>query len=224
MSFCPSFGLSAPACAALLGAIVMLASLPAARAQTAPPAPSSAAPQAQSLPGNPYGAMVPVQDESAKSRDMGLRLALIQVLKGAVGRADPAVSPILARASRLVQQYSFVRDVASQALMFRAEFDPVAVDEALRGQGLPVFGVASDLIETWVVQVRGLHSTADYSRVLRHFSRVRGVRSVDVDELRGDTLQLRMVVEGGVQSAAERVEEDGLIGRDAAGGYVLAGR
>ena len=205
--------------------IAMIAFPPAVAAQVAPaPAPPPAQMQARLLPGNPYGAIVPVEDESPKSREKGLRLALIQVLKGAVGREDPAVSPILALASRLVQQYGFVREATGQALMFRAVFDPVAVDQALRGQGLPVFGVASDLIETWVVQVHGLRSTADYSRVLRHFSRVPGVRNVDVDDLRGDTLQLRMVVEGGVQGVAERVETGGLIGRDATGRYVLAGR
>lgn len=180
--------------------------------------------QSQSLPGNPYGAIVPVADESQKSRDNGLRMALIHVLKGAVGRYDERTSAILALAPRLVQQYSFVRDPAAGTLMFRAVFDPAAVDEALRAQGLPVFGVNSSVIETWIVQVHGLRTTSDYSKVLRHFTRVKGVRTVDVDDLRDDTLQLRMVVEGGIGLAAERAEESGLIGRDEMGNYVLARR
>lgn len=180
--------------------------------------------QSRSLPGNPYGAIVPVQDESQKSRDNGLRMALIQVLKGAVGRYDERTSSILGLAPRLVQQYSFVRDVAADTLMFRAVFDPAAVDEALRAQGLPVFGVNSSVIETWIVQVHGLRTTSDYSKVLRHFTRIKGVRTVDVDDLRDDTLQLRMVVEGGIDLAAERAEKSGLIGRDETGNYVLARR
>ena len=180
--------------------------------------------QARSLPGNPYGAIVPVEDESQKSRDLGIRTALAQVLKGAIGRYDERTSSILAQSSRLVQQYSFVREEGNPALMFRAVFDPGAVDAALRAQGLPVFGVNSSIIETWIVQVHGLRTTSDYSKVLRHFTRIKGVRTVDVDDLRDDTLQLRMVVEGGIAIAAERAENNGLIGRDDTGNYVLARR
>lgn len=209
---------------ALVGFAALLTAA-SALAQPRPPAPGeAAAAQGRALPGNPYGAVVPVEDESNASRDKGLRMALILVLKGAVGRYDPATSPILALAPRLVQQYSFVRDETSGDLMFKAVFDPRAVNDALRGQGLPVFGVDSSLVETWVIQVAGLRTTADYSRVLRHFTRVRGVRSVDVDEVREDRVQLRMVVEGGVQMASLEAEKSGLIERDASGQYVLARR
>ena len=180
--------------------------------------------QARSLPGNPYGAIVQVEDESQKSRDLGIRTALAQVLKGAVGRYDERSAPILAQASRLVQQYSFVREEGNPSPMFRAVFDPGAVEAALRAEGLPVFGVNSSVIETWTVQVHGLRTTSDYSRVLRHFTRIKGERTVDVDDLRDDTLQLRMVVEGGIALAAERAEKSGLIGRDDTGNYVLAQR
>ncbi len=185
---------------------------------------AEAGPLSQSLPGNPYGAIVPVQDESQKSRDTGIRMALIQVLKGAVGGYDDRTTSILAQAPRLVQQYSFVRDESGEGLMFRAVFDPAAVDAALRSQGLPVFGINSSVIENWVVEVHGLRTTSDYSRVLRHFTRIKGVRTVDVDELRGDTLRLRMVVEGGIAMAADRAESGDLISRDTTGNYVLARR
>lgn len=208
-----------------LVAAIALAPMSSALGQARAPADADAAPQGRPLPGNPYGALVPVEDESNGSRDKGLRMALIQVLKGAVGRYDPATSPILSLAPRMVQQYSFLNDPDTGQLMFKAVFDPRAVNDALRGQGLPVFGLDSSVVETWVIQVAGLRTTADYSRVLRHFMRVRGVRSVDVDEVRDDRLQLRMVVEGGVQSAALEAEKGGLIARDAATGqYVLAQR
>lgn len=199
---------------ALLAVLFGLAG--AASAQTAP--------QAQTLPGNPYGAIVPVPDESPKSRDLGLRLALIQVLKGAVGRTDQATSPILALAPKLVQQSTFLRDETSDTPLFKAVFDSRAVDNALRAQGLPVFGLNPDLVEAWIVQVRGLDSAGDYSRVVRHFTRIRGVRKVDVDELHDDVLRLRMIVEGGVDRAAQLAEADGLIARDETGAYVLARR
>ena len=188
------------------------------------PTAAEAAVQGRPVPGNPYGAIVPVEDESAASRDKGLRMALILVLKGAVGRYDPSTGPILSLASRLVQQYSFMRDETTGDLMFKAVFDSRAVNDALRGQGLPVFGIDSSLVETWVIQVAGLRTTGDYSRVLRHFMRVRGVRSVDVDEVRDDRVQLRMVVEGGVQTAAFEAEKSGVIARDPSGHYVLAQR
>ncbi|TDU31479.1 uncharacterized protein DUF2066 [Panacagrimonas perspica] len=209
---------------ALIGALAAGFS-PVCQAQTPlKGSPGAAVPMTQPLPGNPYGAIVPVQDESQKSRDTGLRMALIQVLKGAVGGYDDRTSSILALAPRLVQQYSFVRDESGEGLMFRAVFDPAAVDAALRAQGLPVFGINSSLVENWVVEVHGLRTTSDYSKVLRHFTRIKGVRTVDVDELHDSTLRLRMVVEGGIQMAAERAEAGDLISRDQAGNYVLARR
>ena len=131
-------------CRHALVALLGLSAFAPAMAQPRVPAPPTAlsgdaAVQGKPLPGNPYGAIVPVEDESATSRDKGLRMALILVLKGAVGRYDPATSPILALAPRLVQQYSFVRDETSGDLMFKAVFDSRAVNDALRGQGLPVF-------------------------------------------------------------------------------------
>ncbi|MGH8519464.1 MAG: DUF2066 domain-containing protein [Panacagrimonas sp.] len=208
----------------IVGGLTSSALMAQTKAPVMTPAAAEAAVQGRPVPGNPYGAIVPVEDESAASRDKGLRMALILVLKGAVGRYDPATSPILSLAPRLVQQYSFVRDDPSGDLMFRAVFDSRAVNDALRGQGLPVFGLDSSVIETWVIQVAGLRTTADYSRVLRHFVRVRGVRSVDVDEVREDRVLLRMVVEGGVQTAALEAEKSGMIVRDASGHYVLAQR
>lgn len=197
---------------------------PAGFAQS-PPVPASAAPTtSRTLPGNPYGAIVPVPDESAKSRALGLRLALIEVLKGAVGRTDQATSPILSLAPKLVQQSSFLRDETSDTPLFKAVFDSQAIDAALRAQGLPVFGIDPELVEAWIVQIRGLRDASDYSRVVRHFTRVRGVRRVDVDEVNDDSLELRMIVEGGVDRAAALAEADGLLSRDADGNYVYARR
>ena len=191
----------------------------------APAAPTaSTLPQGAVLPNNPYGAIVPVDDQSQASRDKGLRMALIHVLKGIVGRSDQSTSPILTLAPRLVQQYAFIPDAATSTVMLRAIFDRKAVEDALRAQGLPMFGVDSDVVEAWVVSVSGLRSVSDYSRVVRHFTRIRGVRRLDVDELCDDTVQLRMTVEGGVSLASVQAEKGGLIAPDGTGNYVLAGR
>lgn len=212
-----SIGRTPPRQAAWVLAAAMLPGLAVAQA---PLEPRPAVPSA-TLSGNPYGALVPVPDESQKSRDMGLRLALIQVLRNAVGRSDVATSPILDQAPRLVQKYMFVRAEGAETPQFRAEFDPAAVEAALRAQGLPVFGIDPDVIEAWAVQVRGLHSAADYSRALRHFTRIRGVRQLQVDGLDGDRVTLRMVVEGGLDHARSQALEHGVMQMDETGHYVL---
>lgn len=214
----------------LVTAMVCVGSVSAALAQPADanrsrvqvPGVSIAASAVEAAPENPYAAVVAVEDESDKSRDRGLRLALIEVLKRVVGRSDLATSGILSRASSLVQQYAFVRDEAGATIRFRAAFDPSAVDAALRADGLPVFGVDPDLVEAWITEVHGLRDAADYARVLQHFDRIRGVRRVDVDGLHDSSLRLRVVVEGGTEPAARMAEAGGLLRAEGNGNYVLA--
>lgn len=216
-------------CATLLLALpvpLALGAPPAPAAKPAPPAVPAAPvkPVPAAAPENPYAAVVPVDDESNASRDKGLRLALIEVLKRVVGRSDAATSEVLSDASRLVQQYAFLRDEATGAISFRAVFDPRSVDEALKAEGLPVFGVDADVVEAWIVQVRGLRNADDYARVLQHFTRIRGVRRLDVAELGEQGLRLRMIVEGGTDRAIQLAEAGGLLRSDGAGNYVLTGR
>ncbi len=209
-------------CATLL--IVMLPAF-AATAPVASKAVPAAAKPAAVLPENPYEAVVPVDDESNASRDKALRLALIEVLKRVVGRSDAATSSVLARASSLVQQYAFQRDEATSALSFRAVFDQSSVEDAIKAEGLPVFGVDPGVVEAWIVQVRGLRSADDYARVLEHFGRIRGVRKVEVAEISEQGLRLRMIVEGGTDRAIQLAEAGGLLRGDGTTGiYVFAGR
>lgn len=209
----------------------LLIAMPAGFAATAPAAPaaSKAAPlapkPAAAVPENPYEAVVPVEDESNASRDKALRLALIEVLKRVVGRSDAATSSVLARATSLVQQYTFQRDEATSALSFRAVFDQSSVDDALKAEGLPIFGVDSGVVEAWIVQVRGLRTADDYARVLEHFGRIRGVRKVEVAEVSEQGVRLRMIVEGGTNRAIQLAEAGGLLrGDGTTGNYVFAGR
>lgn len=214
----------------LLLAVVWVGSVSTALAQPADanplrvpvPGVSVAASAVEAAPENPYAAVVAVEDESDKSRDRGLRLALIEVLKRVVGRSDLATSGILSRASSLVQQYAFVRDEAGATVRFKAVFDRSSVDAALRAEGLPVFGVDPDLVEAWITEVHGLRDAGDYARVVQHFERIRGVRRVDVAGLHDSSLRLRMVVEGGTEPAARMAEAGGLLRGDGNGNYVLA--
>ena len=177
---------------------------------------------AAATPANPYEAMVTVDDDSASSRQKGLRMALIQVLQRVVGRSDSATTSVLSRASSLVQYDSFQRDPASGKMQLRAIFDPRAVDAALKSQGLPVFGVDGCVVESWAVNVTGVRSAADYARVMRHFESLRGVRRVDLQALQDTQLSLSLVVEGGLTRLESLATADGLLREDGAGGYVLA--
>lgn len=197
------------ACVALVGNAFFA---PDATAQTAPAKSARAPPiSAPTMPENPYLAIVPVEDESNKSRDKGLRAALIEVLRRAAGKQDLAFAPILGKSASLVQQYGFQRDPVTGALSFRAAFDPTAIDNALTEQGLPVFGIKTNVVEAWVTEVHGLRDAADYARTLDHFGRIRGVRRVDVAEVRDGMVRLRMIVEGGVSEAAALAQTSGVV-------------
>lgn len=187
----------------------------------APPAASAGAAAAPAQPDNPFAAVVSVPDDSDRSRDKGLRDALIEVLKRVAGRSDVAFSGILSRASVLVQTYGFQKDPATQAVTFRAAFDAAGVQDALREEGLPVFGVDADIIEAWVVEVHGVTGSAEYARLLGYFGGLRGVRRVDVDEVRQDALRLRLTVEGGVERIALLVAGGGVVREQAPGSYDL---
>lgn len=184
--------------------------------------PAAAQSSSTAAPSNPYEAVVPVDDNSPSSRQKGLRVALIQVLQRVVGRADSATTAVLARAPTLVQYDAFQRDAASGEWRLRAIFDSRAVEAALKSQGLPVFGVDSDVVESWAVNVAGVRNAADYARVMRHFEALRGVRRVDLQELQDSQLSLRLVVEGGISRLESLATADGLLREDGAGAYVLA--
>lgn len=171
---------------------------------------------------NPYAARVPATEQTDAARDRGLREALMTVLKRAAGRSDVAFSPILGRASQLVQRYGFEHD-ASGALFFSAAFDPRGIEAALRGQGLPVFGVEAGALEYAVVFVRNVRSASDYSRVMEQFGSFAGVTSVQVTEARDDLLSLRLIVPGGGTRLAQLIRGGGLLRAEADGSYSFAG-
>lgn len=89
-----------------------------------------------------YEASVPVADQNPAGRDAALREALERVLVKLTGSRElPAeAQPILQRASVLVQGYGYDAAPSGKGLLLKAQFDPRAVEAALRAQGLPVWG------------------------------------------------------------------------------------
>lgn len=160
-----------------------------AQAATAPPA---------SVAASPYTARVSVPDQTAASRDKALREALLQVLTTVSGRGDPAFSTILGRGAALVQTYAYQPETGG-GFQLEARFDPAGIDQALREQGLPVFGVAAAAAEDLAIEIEGIASAADYARVLQQLRGQPGVERLMVSELdpQGRRLRLQLRVQGG---------------------------
>jgi hypothetical protein len=91
-----------------------------------------------------YEARVPVTDQNPGQREQALRQALSMVLVRLTGsRVLPdsaAAQQILGKASSLVQGYGYETAETGTGLVLHAQFDPRAVQAALRAQGLPVWG------------------------------------------------------------------------------------
>lgn len=89
-----------------------------------------------------YEASVPVADQNPAARDGALREALQAVLVKLIGtRTLPAeAQSVLQRASVLVQGYGYQPAPGGKGLLLHAQFDPRAVEAALRSHGLPVWG------------------------------------------------------------------------------------
>jgi hypothetical protein len=148
-------------------------------------------------PTSPYEAFVAVEDQSNATRDSALRKALAEVLARVCGRQDPAIASLLPRAMSLVQSFGFEHDPTSGALQLRASFDPRAVDQALHGAGLPVFGTYAGAVEEVVVPVDGIRTADDYSRALSYLRGLRGVSSVQLYTLVAGHAEFRLRMEGG---------------------------
>jgi len=89
-----------------------------------------------------YEASVAVPDQSPAHREPALRRALESVLVRVTGQRHPgAAMGVLDRANVLVQGYGYEKDPDGKGLRLRAQFDPRAVDAALRALGVPVWGV-----------------------------------------------------------------------------------
>jgi hypothetical protein len=99
-----------------------------------------------------YEASVPVRNQRPDQRDAALRQALETVLIRVTGsrRLPPEAADLLSRANSLVQGYGYESPGAGRELRLRAQFDPRAVEGALRGQGLSVWGANRPAHIAWI--------------------------------------------------------------------------
>ena len=113
-----------------------------------------------------YEASVPVPDQSPQQREPALRRALETVLVRVTGQRHPgAALAVLDRATVLVQGYGYENAPGGSGLRLRAQFDPRAVDAAVRAYGLPVWGANRLSHVVWIAlrddgQPRGLLDAA----------------------------------------------------------------
>ncbi|HUP91164.1 MAG TPA: DUF2066 domain-containing protein [Solimonas sp.] len=173
---------------------------------------AAAAAGAQQAPD--YQASVTVQDQAPGTRDKALRdtLGAVAARVGGLGKATSQLEPVLARASQLVQHYGFEKDASGQ-LLFTAAFDPRAVDNAVRGIGLPVWGNRGGAVEEVELEIDGIRSGADYARALAALRGTAGVSGVRVIEAEGNRLRLQLRSEGGAARLAGMASLGGVLTR-----------
>jgi hypothetical protein len=158
-----------------------------------------------------YAGQVPVGSQSDAERTEALKTALAQVVirvsgdSGALARPD--VAKAVADAERYVQQFSYQQDIVTEAgqpqirLTLIAQFDRDAVDQLLRNLGLladaapPSEGQVPAVEATpgsYRVWVAGVRSPQDYARLIGALSGNEFVRDVQVEQARGDGVQVRL--------------------------------
>ena len=156
-----------------------------------------------------YTAQVPVGSQADEERGTALRAALAQVVVKVSGDAGivnkPDVAKAIAGADKYVQQYQYAQDVVTEngqpqvRLSLVAQFDREAVDRLVAdasGVGRPAAGDAAPAPDvqsgTYRVWVSGIGSAEDYARLIGSLRRNDLLRGVQVEQARGDGVQLRL--------------------------------
>lgn len=145
-----------------------------------------------------YIATAVVPDQSAPSRDKGLRDTLSTVLTRAGGpqASGAKVAHLLLKPDVLVEQYDYGYNDKNE-LMIIVTFNQPAVDAALKAQGLAVWGISTGPVDDVAVSIRGITSPRAYARTLSYMRAQPGMKNLSVTVLAGDTLYLRIRNEGG---------------------------
>ncbi len=199
----------------LLAGLLPAAAVAQAPLQSAAPGAATApAPVVASVsPTNPYEAVVPLIDASPAAEAAALREALALVLAGITGLSDvrtsAAAAPILEQASKLAQRYGDEQDPVTHALLYRAAFDPRSVEEAVKRQGLPVFGVVAGAEQEWPVDVSAVNTFRDYGRALSTLRKLRSVKGVQVRAVQADHVQMLIRFEGDAQALSRAIAGSG---------------
>src|SRR5690349_3468583 len=99
-----------------------------------------------------YEATVPVKNQGPEAREPALQQAFETVLVRVTGsRAlPPGALDLLPRASSFVQGYGYENSASGRELRLRAQFDARAIEGALRGQGLLVWGANRPAHIAWI--------------------------------------------------------------------------
>ena len=172
-----------------------------------------------------YQARVPVADESANARGKALREGMKEVIVRVSGDRGAASGTrgknLLARASQLARTVGYETD-PEKGLVLVADFNPTALDAALRENGLPVFGVFAGNVERVSLSLTNITTAGDYARAIAHLRAQPGVRALAVTQTDGVTLELDLQVEGGAGRLAGALSVGGVLARDTQSGGALA--
>jgi len=167
-----------------------------------------------------YTAQVPVASQDEAERAQALKTALGQVITKASGDPGVLVRPevvkALGQAERYVQQFQYQQDVVTDTgqaqvrLTLIAQFDREAVDRLLGGSAgakeadsarpAPAVDTTPGTYHVWI---GGVRSGRDYARVIGALSGVDTVRDVQVEQARGDGMQLRLATAGSLPRLLE---------------------
>ena len=159
--------------------------------------------------GGLYTGQVPVNSQADEERVGALKAALAQVVVKVSGDGaivnKPEVAKAIAGADKYVQQYEYAQDVVTEngqpqaRLSLVAQFDRDAIDRLIgeAGGGARASGESAQAPEvqqngTYRIWVSGVASAEDYARVIGSLRRNELLRSVQVEQARGDGVQVRL--------------------------------
>jgi hypothetical protein len=161
-----------------------------------------------------YIANATVPDQTPTARDKGLRDALAIVLARAGGAqaTGARVAPLLLKPDVLVQQYDYGNNDKGD-LQIIVTFDQAAVDNALKAQGLAVWGINAGPVDDVAISVSGIASPRAYARALSYLRAQSGMKTVAVTVLAANTMHLRVRNEGGAARLSGALSVGGVLKR-----------
>ena len=159
-----------------------------------------------------YTGQVPVTSQADEERGGALKAALAQVVVKVSGDASivnrPDVAKAIAAADKFVQQYQYAQDVVTENgqpqahLSLVAQFDRDAIDRlvadagsrAATAEGAAAAAAAPEAPQsgTYRIWVSGVASAEDYARLIGSLRRNELLRGVQIEQARGDGLQLKL--------------------------------
>jgi hypothetical protein len=159
-----------------------------------------------------YTAQVPVASQADEERGAALKAAMAQVVVKVSGDAaivgKPEIAKAIASADKYVQQYQYAQEVVTEngqpqvRLNLVAQFDRDGIDRlvadatGLSRQPAGDTPQAAPEVQsgTYRVWVSGIASAEDYARLIGTLRRNELLRNLQVEQARGDGVQLRLDV------------------------------